>query len=146
MKRVYMAGCGGMLGQAFHEEFDPLTETRCTDIDVNEDWLEHLDFRDFDAYRDDVVAFAPDYLFHIGALTDLKYCETHQDDAYATNAMAVENAATSPTKWFSLTPTIARNVLLVVFFAFTVWRLWRLAEEAGEARRSMHDRRDQHIG
>ena len=92
MKRVYMAGCGGMLGQAFHEEFDPLTETRCTDIDVNEDWLEHLDFRDLDAYREDVLAYAPDYLFHIGALTDLEYCETHPDETYATNTMAVENA------------------------------------------------------
>ena len=92
MKRVYMAGCGGMLGQAFHEEFDPPTETRCTDIDVNEDWLEHLDFRDLDAYRKDVLAFAPDHLFHIGALTDLEYCETHPDETYATNTMAVENA------------------------------------------------------
>ena len=92
MKRVYMAGCGGMLGQAFHEEFAPLTQTRCTDIDVNEDWLEYLDFRDLDAYRQDVLAFAPDHLFHIGALTDLEYCETHLDDTYATNALAVENA------------------------------------------------------
>jgi dTDP-4-dehydrorhamnose reductase len=92
MKRVYMAGCGGMLGKAFHEEFDPLTQIKCTDIDVNEDWLDHLDFRDLDAYREDVLAFAPDHLFHIGALTDLEYCETHQDDAYATNALAVENA------------------------------------------------------
>ena len=92
MKRVYMAGCGGMLGKAFHEEFDPLTQIKCTDIDVNEDWLAHLDFRDLDAYREDVLAFAPDYLFHIGALTDLEYCETHLDDAYATNALAVENA------------------------------------------------------
>jgi len=92
MKRVYMAGCGGMLGQAFHDEFDILTETRYTDIDVNEDWLEHLDFRDLEAYRDDVLAFAPDHLFHIGAFTDLEYCETHPDETYATNAMAVENA------------------------------------------------------
>jgi dTDP-4-dehydrorhamnose reductase len=92
MKRIYMAGCGGMLGQAFYEEFDSLTETRYTDIDVNEDWLEHLDFRDLDAYRADVLAFAPDSLFHIGALTDLEYCETHRDEAYETNAMAVENA------------------------------------------------------
>ena len=92
MKRVYMAGCGGMLGKAFHEEFDPLTQIKCTDIDVNEEWLEYLDFRDLEAYREDVLAFAPDYLFHIGALTDLEYCETHQDDAYATNALAVENA------------------------------------------------------
>jgi len=87
-----MAGCGGMLGLAFHEEFEPLAETRCTDIDVHEDWLEYLDFRDLNAYRDDVVAFAPDHLFHIGALTDLEYCETHPDEAYATNALAVENA------------------------------------------------------
>jgi dTDP-4-dehydrorhamnose reductase len=92
MKRVYMAGCGGMLGKAFHEEFNPLTKVKCTDIDVNEDWLEFLDFRDLDAYREDVVDFAPDYLFHIGALTDLEYCETHQDDTYETNALAVENA------------------------------------------------------
>ena len=92
MKRVYMAGCGGMLGQAFYEEFDALTATRYTDIDVNEDWLEHLDFRDLEAYREDVLTFAPDHLFHIGAFTDLEYCETHPDETYATNAIAVENA------------------------------------------------------
>ena len=92
MERVYMAGCGGMLGQAFHEEFAPAADLRCTDIDVNDDWLDYLDFRDLEVYRKDVLAFAPDHLFHIGALTDLEYCETHPDDAYATNAMAVENA------------------------------------------------------
>jgi dTDP-4-dehydrorhamnose reductase len=92
MNRVYIAGCGGMLGQAFHEEFDGIADLRCTDIDVNEDWLEYLDFRDFEAYRDDVRDFAPNHLFHLGALTDLEYCETHPDEAYATNATAVENA------------------------------------------------------
>lgn len=92
MERVYMAGCGGMLGQAFYEEFAPVADLRCTDIDVNDDWLDYLDFRDLEAYRKDVLAFAPDHLFHIGALTDLEYCETHPDDTYATNAMAVENA------------------------------------------------------
>ena len=69
-----------------------MADLRCTDIDVNEDWLDYLDFRDLDAYREDVLAFAPDYLFHLGALTDLEYCETHPDEAYATNALAVENA------------------------------------------------------
>jgi dTDP-4-dehydrorhamnose reductase len=81
-----------MLGEAFYEEFGSSAEIRCTDIDTNEAWLEHLDFRDLEAYRDDVGAFAPDYLFHLGALTDLEYCETHPDEAYATNALAVENA------------------------------------------------------
>ncbi|MDO8847894.1 MAG: NAD(P)-dependent oxidoreductase [Coriobacteriia bacterium] len=92
MKRVYIAGAGGMLGSAFYEEFEPAFKLKCTDKDVNEDWLTYLDFRDFDRYREDVREFAPDYLFHLGALTDLEYCETHPDDAYATNAIAVENA------------------------------------------------------
>ncbi len=92
MTKIYVAGCGGMLGAAFHEEFSGTADLRCTDIDVNEEWLRYLDFRDFDAYRKDVLDFAPDYLFHLGALTDLEYCETHPDDAYATNAMGVENA------------------------------------------------------
>jgi len=81
-----------MLGQAFHEEFSPVADIRCTDIDVNEDWLEYLDFRDHDAYRKDVLSYSPDCLFHLGALTDLEYCEAHPDEAYATNAIAVENA------------------------------------------------------
>jgi RmlD substrate binding domain len=38
MDRVYIAGCGGMLGRAFYEEFAGRAELRCTDIDVNEDW------------------------------------------------------------------------------------------------------------
>lgn len=45
-----MAGLDGMLGEAFHNVFGPRHELKCTDIDVNADWLSHLDFRDFDAY------------------------------------------------------------------------------------------------
>ncbi len=81
-----------MLGEAFHEEFGGNAELKCTDIDVNDVWLEYLDFRDPDAYRHDVLGFEPDYLFHLGALTDLEYCETHPEETYATNAMSVENA------------------------------------------------------
>ena len=54
MTRLYMAGCGGMLGEAFYQEFSVETELRCTDIDLNEEWLERLDFRDYGAYRSDV--------------------------------------------------------------------------------------------
>lgn len=81
-----------MLGEAFHRQFKDDFELRCTDIDVNEDWLSCLDFRDFPAYLADVTRLAPDYLFHLGAHTSLEYCEEHPDDAYATNTMAVENA------------------------------------------------------
>ena len=81
-----------MLGEAFFEQFRNDYLLKCTDIDVNEDWLSYLDFRDFERYRQDVKEFTPDYLFHIGAYTDLEYCELHPDDTYMTNTLAVENA------------------------------------------------------
>ncbi|MGB3006813.1 MAG: sugar nucleotide-binding protein, partial [Chitinophagaceae bacterium] len=91
-KKIYMAGVGGMLGEAFYKVFRNEFELKCTDIDLNEDWLQFLDFRDYDAYRKDVKDFKPDYLFHIGAYTSLEYCEMNQDDTYLTNTISVENA------------------------------------------------------
>jgi dTDP-4-dehydrorhamnose reductase len=92
MKRIYIAGCGGMLGDAFYKIFQGEFELRCTDIDINSSWLSYLDFRDYGAYRDDVLKYKPDYLFHLGAFTDLEFCENHVDDTYITNTLAVENA------------------------------------------------------
>jgi dTDP-4-dehydrorhamnose reductase len=91
-KRIYIAGCGGMLGEAFYTQFKDEYEIECTDKNVNEDWLSFLDFRDIDAYKKDVEAFKPDYLFHLGAYTDLEFCEENVDDTYITNTLAVENA------------------------------------------------------
>jgi len=93
MKKIYIAGCGGMLGDAFYNVFGNSYELKCSDIDLNEPWLSYLDFRDYEAYFSDVSEFEPDYLFHLGAFTDLEYCETNQDETYATNTLAVENAA-----------------------------------------------------
>ena len=91
-KKIYMAGCGGMLGEAFFKIFSSSYELKCTDIDVNETWLSNLDFRNHEKYLVDVSKFQPDYLFHIGAHTNLEYCEINQNDAYMTNTLAVENA------------------------------------------------------
>jgi len=81
-----------MLGQAFHSVFGQQHDLRCTDKDVNENWLSFLDFRDLEAYRKDVESYKPDFLFHLGAHTDLEYCESNVEDAYATNTTSVENA------------------------------------------------------
>lgn len=91
-KKIYIAGAGGMLGEAFYHQFKDFYDLKCTDKDVNEPWLSFLDFRDLDAYRKDVMAFKPDYLFHLGAYTNLEFCEQNVDDTYATNTMSVENA------------------------------------------------------
>jgi dTDP-4-dehydrorhamnose reductase len=91
-KKIYIAGCGGMLGEAFYKVFGENYDLMCTDIDVNEEWLSHLDFRDYQPYSNDVEKHKPDYLFHLGAHTSLEYCELHPEDAYKTNTLAVENA------------------------------------------------------
>ena len=92
MRKIYMAGVGGMLGEAFHKQFKEEYTLKCTDIDVNEEWLSYLDFRDEAAYRKDVTDFNPDFLFHIGAHTSLEYCEEQEKDAYDTNTESVKHA------------------------------------------------------
>ena len=92
MKKIYIAGAGGMLGDAFYKIFKNNYDLKCTDIDVNSDWLDFLDFRDRDAYEKDVCDFSPDYLFHLGAYTNLEFCELNPDQTYITNTLSVENA------------------------------------------------------
>lgn len=91
-QKIYIAGCGGMLGEAFYTQFKNDNEIKCTDKDVNDSWLSFLDFRDFDAYKKDVLDFNPDYLFHLGAYTDLEFCEQNANETYITNTLGVENA------------------------------------------------------
>ena len=91
-KKIYIAGCGGMLGEAFYAQFKNDYEVKCTDKDVNEEWISFLDFRNFEAYKTDVLDFDPDYLFHLGAYTDLEFCEQNPEETYLTNTLAVENA------------------------------------------------------
>ena len=94
MKRIYIAGSGGMLPSVFwYQIFKKNFELKCTDIDVNENWLSYLDFRDFESYKKDVLEFNPDYLFHLGAYTNLEFLRRKQiNDAYLTNTLSVENA------------------------------------------------------
>lgn len=87
-----MSGAGGMLGLAFYEEFKDQYELRASDIDLNEDWLHDLDFRDYDSYLEEVTKFSPDWLFHIGAYTGLEFCELNADDTYLTNTESVKHA------------------------------------------------------
>ncbi|MDR1672799.1 MAG: NAD(P)-dependent oxidoreductase [Bacteroidales bacterium] len=91
-KKIFIAGCGGMLGDAFYHVFKDNYSLLCTDKDVNVEWLSFLDFRDLTSYRKQVREFAPDYLFHLGAYTDLEFCEKHPEDTYVTNTISVENA------------------------------------------------------
>ena len=91
-KKIFLAGAGGMLGEAFYHEFLSDYELYCTDKDVNEKWLNFLNFCDKEEYKSQVFKFRPDYLFHLGAFTDLEYCEKHKIETIKTNTESVISA------------------------------------------------------
>jgi dTDP-4-dehydrorhamnose reductase len=81
-----------MLGEAFYRQFRTDFDVKVTDIDLNAPWISFLDFRDHEKYREDVRSFQPDYLFHLGAHTNLEYCEENPEDTFLTNTTSVEYA------------------------------------------------------
>jgi dTDP-4-dehydrorhamnose reductase len=92
--RVLITGCGGMLGEAVYRTFsDRYRDVHATDIDLNEPWLSHLDVRELSECERVFAAVRPTIVLHLAALTDLEYCETHQEDCWKTNALGAENVA-----------------------------------------------------
>ncbi len=92
--RVLITGCGGMLGDAMYQTFSLSYRQVCaTDIVLNEPWLSHLDVRSLGDCERAFADVRPTIVLHLAALTDLEYCETHQDDCWKTNALGVENVA-----------------------------------------------------
>lgn len=91
--KVYIAGCGGMLGEAVYKYFSDRTIVKATDIDVNSDWLVYADVRDYSQMYTSIREFSPDLIINLAALTDLEYCENNPDEAWLTNALGAENVA-----------------------------------------------------
>lgn len=91
--KVYIAGCGGMLGEAVYRAFSRRATVKATDIDVNEPWLEYADVRGYQEMRQSVLDFSPDLIINLAALTDMEECEVEADNAWLTNALGTENLA-----------------------------------------------------
>ena len=91
--RVYIAGCGGMLGRDVYEFFSARTTVKATDIDLNIDWLSYADVRDYDSVNGSISEFDPAIILNLAALTDLEYCERNQENAWLTNTLGAENLA-----------------------------------------------------
>ena len=93
-KRVFITGCGGMLGNAIFPYFSSWYDNVvATDKDVNEGWLGDLDVRDQSALEKAFAEFSPDVVLHLAAETDLEFCETHPETAIAVNAEATKSIA-----------------------------------------------------
>lgn len=91
--RIYLAGCGGMLGEAVYTRFAPIARVKATDIDVNESWLSYADVRDYQEISKSIKDFCPDLIINLAALTDMEYCERNPSSAWLTNALGAENVA-----------------------------------------------------
>jgi dTDP-4-dehydrorhamnose reductase len=90
--KVYIAGCGGMLGAAVFSQFSKIgAHIKATDIDCNEVWLSYADVRDYISIRNDIFSFKPDLIINLAALTDLEYCEKNEENAWLTNGLGAEN-------------------------------------------------------
>jgi dTDP-4-dehydrorhamnose reductase len=92
--RVLITGCGGMLGDAVYACFSrDYRYVYATDIVLGESWLSRLDVRVLAECERVFADVKPTIVLHLAALTDLEYCETHQDDCWRTNALGTENVA-----------------------------------------------------
>ena len=90
--RVYVAGCGGMLGDAMYARLKSVgAVVKATDINCIESWIEFGDVRDLTAIRKSIVEFAPDLIVNLAALTDLEFCEKEQENSWLTNGLGAEN-------------------------------------------------------
>ncbi len=93
-ERVFITGCGGMLGSAIYPFFASRYEdVLASDRIVNEKWLVRLDVRDDDHLARMFKEYRPDIVLHLAAETNLEYCETHPEITIATNAVATRNIA-----------------------------------------------------
>lgn len=90
--KILIAGAGGMLGDAFHDYLENHEQVMYFDKSLTSDWLIKLDFTCEQDYRDIAHNYSPDWLFHIGAETDLEICEKNEDYAFETNATSVDYA------------------------------------------------------
>ncbi len=91
--KVYIAGCGGMLGRAVYAYFSKRCTVKATDIDLNIEWLEYADVRDYHDMNKSITEFNPELIINLAALTDLEYCEQNASDSWLTNALGAENIA-----------------------------------------------------
>jgi dTDP-4-dehydrorhamnose reductase len=91
--KIYIAGCGGMLGEAVYKRFSNMATVLATDIDPNEVWLSYADVRDYAEISRSVLDFNPDIIINLAAITDMEKCERDQENAWLTNALGAENLA-----------------------------------------------------
>ena len=93
-KKVFITGCGGMLGNAIYPYFvSRYDNVLASDKVVNEKWLTELDVRDDEHVSKIFKEYKPDIVLHLAAETSLEFCENHPDISRDVNALATKTMA-----------------------------------------------------
>jgi dTDP-4-dehydrorhamnose reductase len=90
--RIYVLGCGGMLGDYLFKHFSKRHSVLATDI-VKSEYCRHRDVRDLNGMLKDAREFNPDVIMNLAAMTDLEECEEKPQEAVHTNTGGSVNCA-----------------------------------------------------
>lgn len=88
--KIWVIGCGGMLGKAFYNTFVNTCNVYAYDISPNDGWLKNGNVSDYSFCKKSIESHNPDIIVNLAAETDLEFCEKNSDIAYQTNALGPE--------------------------------------------------------
>lgn len=88
--KIWVIGCGGMLGKAFYNTFSNFHHIDAYDINLNEVWLKYGNIHDYSFCKKSIETHNPDIIVNLAAETDLEVCEVNVDLTYKTNALGPE--------------------------------------------------------
>jgi len=82
---ILITGCGGMLGEGVYNLFKDSCQVFATDININENWLTHLDASSQREVENFCEKISPQYIINLAAKTDMEWCENNPKETYETN-------------------------------------------------------------
>lgn len=90
MKRLFITGGSGLLGSRFSKFTDEYEVTTTYNKNPKEHSVK-LDITDEKDVLNKIESLSPDLVVHPAALTNVDYCEDHQEEAYRINAQGTLN-------------------------------------------------------
>ncbi len=92
--RILLAGFGGFVGEIIRKGIgDKYQFFYLSDACKNDDTHFQCDLRDANAVNHVASKISPEIVIHAAGNKDIKYCESHPDDAYRINCSSVTNIA-----------------------------------------------------
>jgi dTDP-4-dehydrorhamnose reductase len=94
--RLYILGCGGMLGdEVYHQFLSKGHDIFATDINLSSTWLKkYQDIRNYYDLMNTASSFKPDIIINLAAITDLEEAEKDSISTIETNALGSAHCTT----------------------------------------------------